>query len=86
MTDKKQKGTGKLAAWTKDKIQRIKDWYHRDDNFLRMVNFPGTKVPLLDVIIDFIKLFTKGRTIDRAAGVAFNFFLALFPLILFSLR
>jgi membrane protein len=30
-----------------------------------------------------MKLFTKGRTVDRAAGVAFNFFVALFPLILF---
>ena len=83
MTDKKKKEPGKLVVWTMEKIQKLKDWYHRDDNFLRMVHFPGTQVPLLDVLIDFIKLFTKGRTIDRAAGVAFNFFLALFPLILF---
>jgi membrane protein len=47
------------------------------------VRFPGTKLPLLDVLSEFIKLFTKGRTIDRAAGVAFNFFVALFPLLLF---
>ena len=79
----KEKKNGKLksrlVAWT----QAVKDWYHRDENFLRVVRFPGTKVPLLDVLIDFVKLFTKGRTIDRAAGVAFNFFVALFPLILF---
>ena len=61
----------------------MKTWYHRDDNFLRVVRFPGTKVPMMDVLIEFIKLFTKGRTVDRAAGVAFNFFVALFPLILF---
>ena len=61
----------------------LRRWYRRDDNYLRIVRFPGTKVPLLDVLIDFTKLFTKGRTMDRAAGVAFNFFLALFPLILF---
>lgn len=69
--------------WIQRKYEGLKAWYHKDDNFLRRVRFPGTKVPLLDVLTDFIKLFTKGRTIDRAAGVAFNFFVALFPLILF---
>ncbi len=69
--------------WINRKYEELKAWYYRDDNFLRRVHFPGTKVPLLDVLTDFIKLFTKGRTIDRAAGVAFNFFVALFPLILF---
>lgn len=69
--------------WIERKYEELKAWYFKDDNFLRRVRFPGTKVPLLDVLTDFIKLFTKGRTIDRAAGVAFNFFVALFPLILF---
>ena len=78
-----QKKEGKLKSWVRKRIQVLKDWYHRDDNFLRLVRFPGTKLPLMDVLIDFFKLFTKGRTVDRAAGVAFNFFLALFPLILF---
>lgn len=78
-----QKKDGKLKLWLKAKIDAAKAWYHKDDNFLRRVHFPGTKLPLLDVVIDFIKAFTKGRTIDRAAGVAFNFFVALFPLILF---
>ncbi|MBR1514869.1 MAG: YihY/virulence factor BrkB family protein [Bacteroidales bacterium] len=82
MSDKDHKD-GKLKLWLKARIQALKDWYNRDENFLRMVRFPGTKVPLLDVLINFIKLFTKGRTVDRAAGVAFNFFVALFPLILF---
>ena len=69
--------------WIKRKYDALKEWYHRDDNFLRRVRFPGTKLPMLDVLSEFIKLFTKGRTIDRAAGVAFNFFVALFPLLLF---
>lgn len=69
--------------WIKQKYEELKAWYFKDDNFLRRVRFPGTKVPLLDVLTEFAKLFTKGRTIDRAAGVAFNFFVALFPLILF---
>ena len=80
---KKEKKDGKLVAWVKAKYEALRMWYNRDDNFLRIVRFPGTKLPLMDVLIDFVKLFTKGRTIDRAAGVAFNFFVALFPLILF---
>ena len=80
---KKEKQDGKLKIWLQAKIQVVKEWYNRDDNFLRVVRFPGTKLPLMDVLIEFFKLFTKGRTVDRAAGVAFNFFVALFPLILF---
>ena len=79
----KEKQDGKLKAWAKAKVDAVKAWYNRDENFLRVVRFLGTDVPLLDVLIDFIRLFTKGRTVDRAAGVAFNFFVALFPLILF---
>jgi membrane protein len=82
MSEEKKK-QGKLRLWFKKRYEALKSWYHRDDNFLRRVRFPGTKLPLLDVLSDFIKLFTKGRTIDRAAGVAFNFFVALFPLLLF---
>ncbi|MCF0200237.1 MAG: YihY/virulence factor BrkB family protein, partial [Bacteroidales bacterium] len=73
----------KKRNWLQDKLEAVKTWYRRDDNFLRIVRFPGTKLPLLDVAIDFFKLFIKGRTIDRAAGVAFNFILALAPLFLF---
>lgn len=69
--------------WIKRKYDALRTWYHKEDNFLKVVRFPGTRLPLLDVVSDFIKLFTKGRTIDRAAGVAFNFFVALFPLLLF---
>jgi membrane protein len=69
--------------WIKRKYEALRAWYNKEDNFLKVVRFPGTKLPLLDVFTDFVKLFTKGRTIDRAAGVAFNFFVALFPLLLF---
>ena len=79
----KEKKDSKLELWVKAKVDAAKEWYNRDDNFLRIVRFPGTKLPLMDVLIDFVKSFTNGRTIDRAAGVAFNFFVALFPLILF---
>ena len=80
---KTEKKDGKLVAWAKARYGALRAWYNRDDNFLRVVRFPGTKLPLMDVLIDFVKLFTRGRTMDRAAGVAFNFFVALFPLILF---
>ena len=79
----KEKKDGTLKLWLTAQTDKLRTWYHRDDNFLRVVRFPGTKVPMMDVLIEFIRLFTKGRTVDRAAGVAFNFFVALFPLILF---
>ena len=61
-----------------------KRWYHHVENVLRLVVIPGFKgMPLYDVLAFFLKSFTKGRLVDRAAAVAFNFFLALFPLILF---
>ena len=80
---KTEKKDSKLKLWLQAKIQVAKEWYNRDDNILRIVRFPGTKLPLMDVLINFFKSFVNGRTIDRAAGVAFNFFVALFPLILF---
>lgn len=79
----KEKKDGKLKLWFTAQTDKLRTWYHREDNFLRVIRFPGTKLPMMDVLIEFIKLFTKGRTVDRAAGVAFNFFVALFPLILF---
>ena len=82
MSEKETQG-GNLKQWLMAKVDAVKAWYHRDENVLRMIRFPGTELPFLDVLVDFVKLFTKGRTMDRAAGVAFNFFVALFPLILF---
>ena len=79
----KKKEKGKIVAWVKAKTDDLRAWYYKDDNIIRVLRFPGTKLPFLDVLMTFFKNFTKGRTLDRAAGVAFNFFLALFPLILF---
>ena len=79
----KEKKNGKLKLWIQAKMKKLTDWYNKDDNYLRMVRFPGTRLPFLNVLVDFVKSFTQGRTLDRAAGVAFNFFVALFPLILF---
>ena len=79
----KKKEKSKIMAWIKAKADGLRSWYYKDENALRIVHFPSTKLPLLDVIIVFFKNFIKGRTPDRAAGVAFNFFLALFPLVLF---
>lgn len=73
----------KPKRWLGRQFAKLGDWYHRDDNILRRVRFPGTQLPLLDVIINFFNLIFKGRVFDRAAGVAFNFILAVFPLILF---
>ena len=80
---KKEKKDGKLMTWYKAKMEALLAWYNKEDNFLRKVRFPGTKSPLLTVVMNFLKFFTRGRTVDRAAGVAFNFFVALFPLVLF---
>ncbi len=80
---KKDRKNGKSHTWLQVKAKAVTDWYNKEDNFLRRVRFPGTNLPLLTVLVNFVKFFTKGRTIDRAAGVAFNFFVALFPLVLF---
>ena len=59
-------------------------WYNKLANVLRIVVLPGFHgVPIYDVVAFFLRSFTKGRLVDRAAAVAFNFFLAIFPLILF---
>ena len=69
-------------------ISRIKDFVNdiivRIKSVLRLVVIPGFGgVPLYDVLVYFIRGFTQVNLIDRAASVAFNVFLALFPMILF---
>jgi membrane protein len=52
--------------------------------FLRLLILPGfDEVPLYDVLVFFLKGIFKGDVTTRAAAVAFNFFLAIFPFILF---
>ncbi len=69
-------------------VAKCKVFGHRTSeklkNYLRILVLPGFGgMPLYDVLVFFLNSFTKGRLVDRAAAVAFNFFLALFPLILF---
>ena len=67
----------KVRKYIEDLIARVK-------SVLRLVVIPGFEgVPLYDVLVYFIRGFTKVNLIDRAAAVAFYGFLALFPTILF---
>ncbi len=81
-------GNMRIVEFFKNKYNICKDvltrWYNNFANILRIVVLPGFHgVPIYDVVAFFLRSFTKGRLIDRAAAVAFNFFLAIFPLILF---
>lgn len=52
--------------------------------FTMRVTIPGfDKVPLYDVGMFFIKGLSKGSLTVRASSIAFNFFLALFPTLIF---
>ncbi len=69
-------------------IEKIKNklehYRKRLESVLRLIVIPGFGgVPLYDVLVYFIRGFTQVNLIDRAAAVAFNVFLALFPMILF---
>lgn len=68
-----------------EKIKAKVDYYRqRLESVLRLIIIPGFEgVPLYDVLVYFIRGFTKVNLVDRAAAVAFNVFLALFPMILF---
>lgn len=68
-----------------DKIKaKVKYYRQRLESVLRLIIIPGFEgVPLYDVLVYFIRGFTKVNLVDRAAAVAFNVFLALFPMILF---
>lgn len=60
--------------------------YYRDKliAYLRLIIIPGFKeVPLYDVLVFFYNGLFNGVLSIRASAVAFNFFLAIFPLILF---
>ena len=51
---------------------------------LRQIVLPGFDgIPILDVLIFFVKGLIKGELARRAASLSYNFFMALFPLILF---
>lgn len=57
-------------------------------SWLKSITFPGFRgKPFYDVLVYFINGFSKGYLTDRAAAVAFNVFLAIFPavMVLFTL-
>ena len=50
---------------------------------LKSITFPGFRgKPFYDVLVYFINGFSKGYLTDRAAAVAFNVFLAIFPAVM----
>ena len=52
-------------------------------DWLCSITLPGFRgKPLYDVLVYFVKGFTKGYLTDRAAAVAFNVFLAIFPTVM----
>jgi len=66
--------------------QRVKGfaWYRRSSTVLKKVYLPGfEKLPLFDVIIFFIKSMRNGAVTTRASSLAFKFFLAIFPSLIF---
>jgi len=56
-------------------------WIHRRLRFIVLPGFDG--MPLYDVLIFFFRGLFKGVITYRAAAIAYNFFLALVPFILF---
>lgn len=63
-----------------DKAIALKD---KAINWLERVTLPGFHgKPLYDVLVYFVNGFSKGYLTDRAAAVAFNVFLAIFPAVM----
>ncbi len=53
-------------------------------DLLRRIVIPGFEgMPLYDVLVFFFRGLTKGVLAHRASAIAFNFFIALFPMLLF---
>lgn len=62
-------------------LDRIDNWFHKKLSFIVLPGFDG--MPLYDVLSFFFHGLFKGVITYRAAAIAFNFFLALVPFILF---
>ena len=63
--------------------RRVKYLEIRTIRWLKSITFPGFRgKPFYDVLVYFINGFSKGYLTDRAAAVAFNVFLAIFPAIM----
>ena len=56
---------------------------NKGENWLKSITLPGFHgKPLYDVLVYFVHGFSKGYLTDRAAAVAFNVFLAIFPAVM----
>lgn len=62
-------------------LDKIDNWFHKKLSFIVLPGFDG--MPLYDVLSFFFRGLFKGVITYRAAAIAFNFFLALIPFILF---
>lgn len=62
-------------------VSTIEHWLHNKLSFIVLPGFDG--MPLYDVLVFFIRGLFRGVLTYRAAAIAFNFFLALIPFILF---
>ncbi|MBR3287871.1 MAG: YihY/virulence factor BrkB family protein [Bacteroidales bacterium] len=77
--------TQPTSGWTERLQNRLMVQHVKVRRVLRLFVMPGSGgVPFYDVLVMFFKSCFKGRLVDRAAAVAFNFFLALFPMVLFA--
>ena len=62
-------------------MSTVEHWLHKKLNFIVLPGFDG--MPLYDVLVFFIRGLFRGVLTSRAAAIAFNFFLALIPFVLF---
>jgi len=62
-------------------VSKIEAWFSRKLSFIVLPGFDG--MPLYDVLVFFFRGLFKGVLTYRASAIAFDFFLALVPFILF---
>ncbi len=66
--------------------QRLKKklWFQKLESWLKIIVLPGFEgVPLYDAMDMFFDVMMRGYLAQRASAIAYNFFLAIFPTILF---
>jgi membrane protein len=72
--------------WEQKSFRIIADWkpVATTVRWTKKIVLPGfDDLPLFDVLVFFINGIVEGQLAQRAASIAFNFFLALFPALLF---
>ncbi len=71
----------KLYEYLSVKVSRLRRNTKRTLSYITLPGFEG--MPLYDVLVFFFRGISKGVLTYRASAIAYNFFLALIPLILF---